>query len=155
MWTCPKCNETHDDNFSECWKCSTLEEHEMQLSKQKDEIPINIGVSDFFRGNLSLGVAFWGYGILAFFLLNLLFSFIMIGLIDYFQENYQTGFDFFIYTSISFQILLWSAMSFGIWKCGKNSTKAMKRLSRFLYIGFGGIWLLGKSIAILLPTIMH
>lgn len=21
MWTCPVCNERHDDQFKECWKC--------------------------------------------------------------------------------------------------------------------------------------
>jgi hypothetical protein len=26
MWTCPKCSESLDDGFNECWKCGTFKD---------------------------------------------------------------------------------------------------------------------------------
>ena len=26
MWTCPRCNEANEDQFSSCWKCTPVDE---------------------------------------------------------------------------------------------------------------------------------
>ena len=106
-------------------------------------------IKDFFKGNLSLSMAFWGYGILGAILLNIFIGLPIVISVSLYANDQAIG--FFLLSLIKF--VFWVVLSIGVWRCGRNSDDIWRWISRGIYVGlFGFIWI-GIILAIILPSL--
>jgi hypothetical protein len=152
MWNCSKCNEEIEDTFDTCWKCGVIEsdngestcqdQNEIAQSRYHPGTLINeVIVKDakgLLKGNISLGTAFWLFGIFFGAILWMVlggFAALIFFSIEKLGFNFESS---VLVIPNSFRFILWVLLSIGIWKCGKNSSIIWRWASRIVYIGIGG-----------------
>ena len=106
-------------------------------------------IKDFFKGNLSLSVAFWGYGILGAILLNIFIGLPVVISVSLYANDQEIGF----FLLSLFKFVFWIVLSIGVWRCGRNSDDLWRWISRGIYVGLPGFIGIGIILAIVLTSL--
>ena len=106
-------------------------------------------IKDFFKGNLSLSMAFWGYGILGAILLNTFIGLPIVISVSLYTNDQEIGF----YLLCLIKFVFWVVLSIGVWRCGRNSDDIWRWISRGIYVGLPGFIWIGIILAIILPSL--